>query len=374
MIQTMPLQARPNPTVTMVPRHSAGRGGSHVLGGCPQNFQSPNVSACLAPQRGGTFGSSYGGGRSPCVVGSIPPSAHFVPTQMPSYAHADRAVPRPSQAFGAVPSACKGAVLQRPVATFGTLPRQTIPTLPMQSLPQRSAVAAVSPSGLGVSSPLSASPYASAFSQAPSSPMTGISMSAPSPGSARTSGVILCIGDSLTAGRGGTTDSYPAALGSQLEKVGYQFVMQNAGVYGNETDVILQRLPAAIANAKNFGPIAFVFVLGGTNDLLHLRSSDIILERLRHLHDAIAASASSAHVGVLTVPKCGLFELPVQEEWRQAVNAGLKEMCQQRSPRFFLVDLDDVGVELAGDGVHYYGEGYKEFGRKAFEAMSSLWN
>lgn len=198
-------------------------------------------------------------------------------------------------------------------------------------------------------------------------------MAAVAPGGVRKSGVILCIGDSLTAGTKGTKDSYPGRLEGLLQQNGYAgFYLKNAGVWGEATDAMLRRFPQALAEASRFGPLAFVFVLGGSNDILAHRSAPDVLAGLRRLHD-MAAARGSPCLGIFTVPKCGLLQ-PHQEEVRQRVNEALREMCQQPGARskFMLVDLEVVPLELAKDGVHYAGEGYEEFARLVMEAMNSM--
>jgi lysophospholipase L1-like esterase len=187
------------------------------------------------------------------------------------------------------------------------------------------------------------------------------------------SGVMLCIGDSLTQGKKYSTDSYPANLDTLLQEAGYNFAVKNEGISAETSDVMLRRLPHALANAGRFGPISFILVMTGTNDLLQYRTPEYILGNLRRIHDAAAAVPGSPCIAALTLPRCRMFT-PQQEEMRLIVNAGIKEICKQPAGRpRFLIDLDSVSVELATDGIHYYGAGYKEFAELAMEAMRKLW-
>lgn len=189
-------------------------------------------------------------------------------------------------------------------------------------------------------------------------------------GSLRRSGVILCIGDSLTAGRANTKDSYPAQLEKVLQenKAG-NFIMKNVAKWGATCDPITMQLQQAIASGV---PCAFVLVLGGTNDIMQYHPAQAILAKLKRLHDMAASAPGRPTVGVFTIPRSSFFNQG-QEETRRLVNAGLVEAVQQAHLQTkFLIDLDSVSVDLAKDGLHYHGEGYEQFAQHAFQAMSQL--
>jgi lysophospholipase L1-like esterase len=183
---------------------------------------------------------------------------------------------------------------------------------------------------------------------------------------------MLCIGDSLTAGTKNSKDSYPAQLEMRLLQRGHRLYARNYGAWGEDCDAILRRLPQAVAEAARYGPCAFVLILAGTNDILAYAQPQVLLSKLKRLHESAAATADAPCVGVFTIPRCARFSAQ-QEATRQEVNAGLAEMCQQAAKNSrMLVDLDVVGQELAPDGVHYSGAGYIAFAEKAQEAMRRL--
>jgi len=186
-------------------------------------------------------------------------------------------------------------------------------------------------------------------------------------------GIVLCIGDSLTAGVKNTPNAYPANLDALLKQKGYEFTFKNEGVYAETSDILLRRIQQAIANVSRLGPIRFIFILTGTNDILQFRSPESIVANLRRIHDMAAAAPGSPHVVALTVPQSRLFR-PQQEDMRSMVNASIKQISQQaRGPRpRFVVDLETVNVDLAEDGVHYVGQGYKEFAQLADAAMGNF--
>jgi lysophospholipase L1-like esterase len=159
-----------------------------------------------------------------------------------------------------------------------------------------------------------------------------------------------------------------------MQQDGYtSFAVKNEGLAAETSDRLVGRFPHALANAGQSGPISFILLLTGTNDILQYRSPESILANLRRLHTVAAGAAGSPCVAVMTVPHCKMFT-PQQEDMRLTVNAGLREMCKLPASRpRFLIDLDSVSVDLAVDGIHYYGAGYKEFAQHAFEAMQKLW-
>jgi acyl-CoA thioesterase I len=83
--------------------------------------------------------------------------------------------------------------------------------------------------------------------------------------------VLVCFGDSLTAGAG--TDpgqSYPDYLQADLDKLGYRYRVDNEGVSGATTKDGVERLPAIVA----LHPVAVVVEFGGNDGLRGLPISD----------------------------------------------------------------------------------------------------
>jgi len=188
-------------------------------------------------------------------------------------------------------------------------------------------------------------------------------------------GVLLCVGDSLTAGKTHSTDTYPANLEKILKEEGFNsFAVKNTGVFAETSDKLMQRFPVVLGTAARSGPLSFVLVLSGTNDIFQYRTPEYILENLKRIHHQAANAPGSPSVAALTIPKCRLFS-PQQDEMRLAINAGLKEMVEKMPAhrQRFLIDLEEVDVALAEDGVHYLGPGYVEFAERAIQAMHALW-
>lgn len=166
-------------------------------------------------------------------------------------------------------------------------------------------------------------------------------------------------------------------LDSLLKGAGYDFTVHNGGNWGDTAAKLLDRLQRVLSEACSKGRLAYVLVLGGTNDILrNTGSAAQIFRQLRQLHDIAGKAPYMPRVGVLTLP-------PIQKgiaSWEQArlsVNDSLRKACASVSPgplahrRQFLVDLESVDAALSSDGVHFTADGYAEFARRAFKAMQA---
>jgi acyl-CoA thioesterase-1 len=83
--------------------------------------------------------------------------------------------------------------------------------------------------------------------------------------------VLVCFGDSLTAGFGtGAGQSYPDYLQIDLDKLHYRYRVVNEGVSGNTTKDGVERLPEILA----LHPAVAVVEFGGNDGLRGLRIED----------------------------------------------------------------------------------------------------
>jgi acyl-CoA thioesterase I len=83
--------------------------------------------------------------------------------------------------------------------------------------------------------------------------------------------VLVCFGDSLTAGLGtGPGQSYPDYLQGDLDKLGYHYLVDNEGISGNTTKDGVERLPEILA----LHPQVAVVEFGGNDGLRGLRIED----------------------------------------------------------------------------------------------------
>ncbi|MGK7391132.1 MAG: arylesterase [Candidatus Cyclobacteriaceae bacterium M2_1C_046] len=95
--------------------------------------------------------------------------------------------------------------------------------------------------------------------------------------------IILCYGDSLTAGYGFTQEhSYPGVLQKMFNEKGYAYQVINAGVSGETTSGGLNRLPRFLDIKADF----FILELG-INDGLRGQSLDIMQNNLQKIIDQV---------------------------------------------------------------------------------------
>ena len=103
--------------------------------------------------------------------------------------------------------------------------------------------------------------------------------------------VIVCFGDSLTAGYG--TDpgqAYPDYLQADLDKLGFHYRVVNLGISGNTTKDGVSRLPDVLATHPAIAVVEF----GGNDGLRGLR-----IEDSRSSLDQIVSSLQSAGIKVV---------------------------------------------------------------------------
>ena len=187
--------------------------------------------------------------------------------------------------------------------------------------------------------------------------------------------VILCIGDSLTAGTKGCR-SYPFFLQRLLDEEGLQVKVHSAGVWGDKSQDVLKRIPSALQSAlAEGGRLAFVLILVGTNDLLHSLSAHVdfkipqIINHIRAICETAANAAFLPHVGLLTLPPLA-SQNPARLKLNQQLRYFVEGYVSKRGfSKRFLVDLESLNPDLAHDGVHFIDEGYLEFARRVRNAI-----
>lgn len=105
--------------------------------------------------------------------------------------------------------------------------------------------------------------------------------------------VLVCFGDSITAGYGLDQDkSYPADLGSLLDSRGYRYKVINEGVSGNTTKDAVVRVKTIVA----LHPEVVVVEFGG-NDGLRGLPLDVTRQNL----DTVLSTLEAAKIRVLLV-------------------------------------------------------------------------
>ena len=165
--------------------------------------------------------------------------------------------------------------------------------------------------------------------------------------------LLVCFGDSLTAGAGvEPTEAYPAYLQKRLDQEGFTYRVVNAGVSGNTTKDGLGRL----AEVLDLHPQVVVVEFGGNDGLRGLpisqtqRNLDIIVERLK------ASGARVALAGITLPPQYG-------GEYIRSFNAMFPAVASKyRVPLlpFVLQNVYGVPGDIQEDGVHATAQGNRQ--------------
>jgi len=199
--------------------------------------------------------------------------------------------------------------------------------------------------------------------------------------------MIVCFGDSLTAGYQSPTPDWPqlreTPYGAFLqERLGARATVVVSGVCGELTGEMVERFPRDVIARK---PISVV-ILGGTNDLGWQAAPADILQNLLAMYDM--ALAETIHSVAVTVPSIrmqgdvgtgeGRLWLEGHIRRRRELNAMIKRTCSEK--RLPCIDLfaatqeQDSGL-LAGpysnDGLHLTTDGYRRIAELLYEEVFS---
>jgi acyl-CoA thioesterase I len=187
--------------------------------------------------------------------------------------------------------------------------------------------------------------------------------------------LIVCFGDSLTAGYQSPTPDWPqlceTPYGAFLqERLGARATVATSGVCGELTGEMVARFSRDVVALKP----ASVVILGGTNDLGWQAEPAEILRNLLAMYDM--ALAEEVRPVAVTVPSIriqgdigvedGRLWLEEHIQRRRELNGMIQRVCLER--RLACVDLftataDDADGLLAepysNDGLHLTTEGYR---------------
>jgi acyl-CoA thioesterase-1 len=165
--------------------------------------------------------------------------------------------------------------------------------------------------------------------------------------------VIVCFGDSLTAGLGiESTSSYPADLQRRLDAAGYHYRVINEGVSGDTTKDGLERIDQVLAHK----PQIVVLEFGGNDGLRGLpvsaaqRNIAAMIERLQH------SGAKVALAGISLPPQYG-------SDYISQFDSMYPTLAKQfRTPLlpFILQDVYGIEGDIQPDGVHPTAQGAQQ--------------
>ena len=165
--------------------------------------------------------------------------------------------------------------------------------------------------------------------------------------------MLVCFGDSLTAGAGIDPDqAYPARLQTLLNREGYNYKVVNAGVSGNTTKDGLDR----VSEVLRHHPDVVVVEFGGNDGLRGLstaqaqRNLDSIVRQLK------AAGAKVALAGITLPPQYG-------GPYIQSFNAMFPTVATRYHVPllpFILQDVYGTPGAIQDDGIHPTAKGAEQ--------------
>jgi lysophospholipase L1-like esterase len=167
--------------------------------------------------------------------------------------------------------------------------------------------------------------------------------------------VIVCFGDSLTAGTGAEPgEDYPSILRA---KVGLPVI--NAGIQGDTTAAALERLDRDVLRRD---PKIVIITLGGNDFLLKLPRD----ETLKNMAAIVDRSQAKGAMVVWAAVKAGLFG--------DAYGDDLKKLAHQK--RFLLIPDILKGIffepKYKSDQIHPNAEGYKIMAERIYGKIRPL--
>jgi lysophospholipase L1-like esterase len=199
--------------------------------------------------------------------------------------------------------------------------------------------------------------------------------------------VIVCFGDSLTAGYQTPNPAHPhgeeTPYGEVLqERLGGRARVEISGICGEVTGEMLLRFRIAVLNRHP----QTVIILGGTNDLGWNANPSEIMRNLTKMYE-LARAASIVPVPV-TVPSIRVEvgrDNPEAASWlaehiqrRQRLNALIAEYAGRKGLPYFdlFTATAESGSQLlaepySNDGLHLTTSGYHLFGRLLYEQLFS---
>jgi acyl-CoA thioesterase-1 len=181
--------------------------------------------------------------------------------------------------------------------------------------------------------------------------------------------VILCLGDSLTAGYGlDTSQSYPSLLQKKIDALGRNFKVVNAGISGDTTAGGLRRLDWVLKQKVDILVLAL-----GANDALRGISVDVCEKNL----DAILTQTKLKYpdvqfliAGMLVPPNWG-------REYFVRFRSLFPELAKKHQARLVPFLLEGVGgrpeMNLP-DGIHPTAAGYEIVAENVWKVLKPMLN
>ena len=188
---------------------------------------------------------------------------------------------------------------------------------------------------------------------------------APSTSSADPRPILLCFGDSLTAGYG--TDlgqSYPDDLQRNLDAEGYHYRVINAGISGNTTKDGLDRIARVLARHPQIVVVEF----GGNDGLRGLPLDQTKANLSSILAQLQASNITTALAGITLPPSYG----PDYIKKFDAMYPALAKQYHVRFIPFLLKDVYGVPGDMQEDATHATAQGNQQVARNVEALLKPL--
>jgi acyl-CoA thioesterase-1 len=188
-------------------------------------------------------------------------------------------------------------------------------------------------------------------------------LAVPAPAAGRP--VLVCFGDSITAGYGlQPGQAYPAALQRKLDASGYRYQVNNQGTSGATSK-------DAVANLRTvlqLHPDVVVVEFGGNDGLRGLP-----LEQTRRNLDTVLTALENAHIKILLAG----ITLPPNygPDYIQTFDAMFRDLAQKHHTAFVPMiykDLVRVPNTIQADGIHPTARGSEIIANTLFPALKPL--
>jgi acyl-CoA thioesterase-1 len=173
------------------------------------------------------------------------------------------------------------------------------------------------------------------------------------PAAADTRPLLVCFGDSLTAGYGTDLgESYPDDLQQLLDAHGYKYRVLNAGISGDTTKDGLERIARVIARHPQFVVVEF----GGNDGLRGLPVEQAEANLSDIIHQLQSSGAQVALAGITLPPGYGKDYIAKFD----AMYPALAKKYHIRLMPFILKDVYGVPGDMQDDSTHATAKGNKQ--------------
>ncbi len=165
--------------------------------------------------------------------------------------------------------------------------------------------------------------------------------------------VLVCFGDSLTAGYGTDPgESYPDVLQKLLDAQGYKYRVLNSGISGNTTKDGLERVGRVMARHPKIVVVEF----GGNDGLRGLPVEQTQANLAQIIETLQKSGAEVALAGITLPPEYGMAYIAKFD----AMYTMLAKRYHVRLLPFLLKDVYGVAGEMQADATHATAQGNRQ--------------